>query len=134
MSNQYQGGRTGDSYAEQNLNVFFAPATAISAWEPLLILVLKRNAEAQERLGRIATEWQGFVSHRLQEDMSRTQRLSDCRGPELVIAASTDFWHKAAEDDAQQITTMTKLMMGLAARSPADESHTNSYHSERAAD
>jgi len=104
-------------------------------------LVLKRNAEAQERLGRIATEWQGFVSHRPQEvDMSLTQRLGDCRGPALVIAASTDFWHKAAEDDAKQITTMTKLMMGLtrnmalAARSPADESHTNSYLSERAAD
>ena len=57
MSNRYQGGRTGNSYAEQNLHAFFAPATAIRTWEPLLALALKRNAEAQERLGTIATEW-----------------------------------------------------------------------------
>ena len=31
--------------------------------------MLKGNADAQEGLGTIATEWQGFVSHRLQEDI-----------------------------------------------------------------
>jgi len=140
MSNRYQGGKTGTSYAEQNLNAFFAPAAAIGTWEPLLALVLKGNAEAQQRLGSIATEWQGFVRHRLQEDITLTQRLTDCRGSEQIIAAYTDFWHKAAEDYGKEITTMTKLVTGLtremvlAAQSPADEGHTSSHLSDRAAD
>lgn len=66
MSNRQQDGRAGNSYAVQNLNVFFPPAKALSAWNPLLTIMLKGNAEAQEGFGRIATEWLGFVGHRLQ--------------------------------------------------------------------
>jgi len=93
MSNR--GAEAGNSDAERNLLVFFAPAKALSTWNPLLGVTLKGNADAQEGLGTIASEWQGFVSHRLQEDMMLTQRLAHCRTPEQILSAYADFWHKA---------------------------------------
>lgn len=113
MSNRYHGGEAVKSYAGQNQDVFFAPATVLSMWNPFLALMLKGNANAQAGFGTIATEWRGFVSHRVQEDFTLTQRLSHCRTPEQILAAYTDFWHKAAEDYGKELTTMTKLVTGV---------------------
>jgi Phasin protein len=87
----------------------------------------------------IATEWQGFVSRRLQEDLTLTQRLSQCRTPEQILAAYTDFWHKAVEEYGKELTTMTKLATGvtrnmvLRAPSIAAEKPAESYASQKAA-
>jgi hypothetical protein len=137
MSNR--GAEAGNSDAERNLLVFFAPAKALSTWNPLLGVMLKGNADAQEGLGTIATEWQGFVSHRLQEDIMLTQRLAHCRTPEQILSAYADFWHKAAEDYGNQLATMTKLVTGVArnmvaaTRRVVKESGANNYTSEMAA-
>jgi hypothetical protein len=139
MSNRYQGGQTDKSYGEQSQRVFFAPATALVVWNPFLALMLKGNANAHDGFGTIATEWRGFVGHRLQEDFTLTQRLSHCRTPEQILAVYTDFWHKAAEDYGKELTTMTKLVtrvtrnMVLATPSLTEEKRANSYASEKAA-
>jgi hypothetical protein len=112
MSNR--NAEAGNSDAERNLLVFFAPAKALSTWNPLLGVMLKGNADAQEGLGTIASEWQGFVSHRLQEGMMLTQRLAHCRTPEQILSAYADFWHKAGEDHGNQLATMTRLVTGVA--------------------
>jgi hypothetical protein len=137
MSNR--GAQTANSDAERNLLVFFAPAKAFSKWNPLLGFMLKGNADVQEGLGTIATEWQGFVSHRLQEDITLTQRLAHCRSPEQILSAYADFWHKAADDYGNQLATMTKLLTGVASsmvaatRRVTEESGANNYTSEMAA-
>jgi hypothetical protein len=139
MSNRYQGGQTDKSYGEQNQNVFFSPATALVMWNLFLALMLKRNANAHDGFGTIATEWHGFVSHRLQEDFTLTQRLSYCRTPEQILAAYADFLHKAAEDYGEELTTMTKLVtrvtrtMVLATPSLTEEKRASSHASEKAA-
>jgi Phasin protein len=139
MSNRYQVGEAGKSYAEQNQHVFFGPAAALSMWTPFLAHMLKGNANAQEGFGTIATEWRGFVSHRLQEDLTLTQRLSHCRTAEQILAAYTEFWRKAVEDYGKEVTSMTKLVTGvtrnmaLAAPSLAEENRAKSYASEKAA-
>ena len=137
MSNR--GAEAGSSDAEQNHLVFFTPAKALSTWNPLLGVMLKGNADAQEGLGTIATEWQGFLSHRLQEDIMLTQRLAYCRTPEQILSAYGDFWQKAAEDYGKQFATMTKLVTGVAknvvtaTRRVTEEGRANSYPSEIAA-
>ena len=136
---QNRGAQAGNSDAERNLLVFLAPAKALSTWNPLLGVMLKGNADVQEGLGTLATEWQGFVSHRLQEDIMLTQRLAHCRSPEQILSAYADFWQKAADDYGNQLATMTKLVTGVArnmvaaTRRVAEESGANSYTSQMAA-
>jgi Phasin protein len=135
MSHRYQAGVTDKSYAEQSQHVFFAPPAALSTWKQVSALI----ANAQEGFATIATEWQGFVSRRLQEDLTLTQRLSQCRTPEQILAAYTDFWHKAVEEYGKELTTMTKLATGvtrnmvLRAPSIAAEKPAESYASQKAA-
>ena len=112
MSSRYQRQQEGNRIAEQTQNMFLAPALALSAWNPFLAAALKGNAQAHEGFGTIASEWQGFVARRLQEDMALMQRLTRCFSPDQILAAYSDFWHKAAEDYGKEITTMTKLMTG----------------------
>ena len=112
-SGRFAGWRVGNASAEQSCNLLLAPALAWSAWNPLLAAALKGNAQAQEGFGTIASEWQGFVGHRLQEDIALMQRLTRCEISDQVLVAYTDFWHKAAEDYGKEITTMTKLMTGV---------------------
>ena len=69
------------------------PALAMSARNPFWAAALKANAQAQEGFGTLASEWQGFVSHRLQEDIALMQRLAQST-PDQALAAYTDFWHK----------------------------------------
>jgi hypothetical protein len=84
MPNRYQ---TGNGNAELSANMFLAPALAASMWNPFLAAVLEGNAQAQEGLGTLASEWQRFVGDRLQEDIALMQRLTRCRTPDQVWSA-----------------------------------------------
>ena len=106
MSIRYQRQQVGNGIAEQTQNMFLAPALGLSAWNPFLAAAQKGNAQAHEGFGTIASEWQGFVAHRLQGDMTLMQRLTRCCSPDQILAAYTDFWHKAAEDYGKEITTI----------------------------
>ena len=136
-SGRFLGEQLGN--ASESCNLLLAPALAWSAWNPLLAAVLKGNAQAQEGFRTIASEWQGFVGHRLQADIALMQRLARCATSAQLLAAYTDFWHKAAEDYGEEITTMTKLMTGVtskmvvAAQSATEEVGTTQFPWQRAA-
>src|SRR5262245_58460687 len=138
-SGRFLGGQLGNVSGEQSCNVFLAPALAWNAWNPFLAAALRGNAQAQEGFGTIASEWQGFVGHRLQEDIALMQRLTRCGTSDQMLAAYTDFWHQAGEDYGKEITTMTKLMTGVtsnmvvAAQSATGEVRTRAFPWQRAA-
>jgi hypothetical protein len=102
MSRRYQRTQEGNGI-EQIQNMLLAPALAFGAWNPFLAAALKGNAQTHEGFGTIASEWQRFVAHRLQEDMALMQRLMRCCSPDQILAAYTDFWHRAAEDYGKEI-------------------------------
>jgi hypothetical protein len=128
------GNASGESY-----NLFLAPALAWSAWNPFLAAALKGNALAKDGFATIASEWQGFVALRLQEDIALMQRLTRCGTSDQLLGAYTDFWHKAGEDYGKEITTMTKLMTGVtskmvvAAQSATEQVSTAQFPWQRAA-
>ena len=106
MSSRYQAGTS-----EKGKDIFSAPVHALAMWNPFFV-ALKGNGSPQQGLGAIASEWQGFVGHRLQEDIALMQRLTQSRTPDQVVAAYSEFWQKAAEDYSKEFNTMTKLMTG----------------------
>jgi hypothetical protein len=96
-------------------SMLLAPALAFNTWNPFLVGALRGNAEIREGFGTIAREWEAFMGCRLKEDFALMQRLTRSSGaPDQILAAYTDFWQKAAEDYGREITTMSKLMAGLA--------------------
>jgi Phasin protein len=134
MSNRFGSVRTDNSP-----NMFLVPALALSMWNPFLAGALRGNAQANEGIGTIASEWQDFVARRLKEDLLLMQRLTRSGTPDQVLAAYTDFWRKAAEDYGHEITTMSKLMTGVttkmvtATQSAVDEASTRAFPSREAA-
>jgi hypothetical protein len=113
MANRYQRGNDAN---EPSPNMLLTPALAASMWNPFLAAALKGNAQAQEGFGTIASEWQDFVGHRVQEDIALMQRLTHSCTPDQILAAYSDYWHKAAEDYGKELSTMTKLMSGVTSR------------------
>jgi len=115
------------------------PALTFGAWNPFLAAALKGNAQAHEGFGTLASEWQGFVAARLQEDVALMQRLTRCCSPHQILDAYTDFWHKAAEDYGKEVTSLTKLMTGVtskmvaASQAAAGEARADQGHWQRAA-
>jgi hypothetical protein len=99
MANRYQRGNDAN---EPSPNMSLAPALAASMWNPFLGCgSLKGNAHAQEGFGTIASEWQDFVGHRVQEDIALMQRLTHSCTPDQILA---------------ELSTMTKLMSGVTSR------------------
>src|SRR5262245_1562669 len=137
MPNRHQAG---SGNAEPCANMFLAPALAASIWNPFLAAALKGNAQAQQGFGTIASEWQDFVGHRLQEDITLLQRLANCSTPDQVWSAYSDFWQKVAEDYGKELSTMTKLMQGVtskmmvAAQSAPEDASKQSLRWQRAAE
>ena len=117
----------------QQLNAFFAPAL------PLVAAALRGNAQAQECLGNLVSEWQNFVGCRLAEALRLAKRLTQGRTPDQIVSAYAEFWRRAGEDYGKEFTTMTKLMaevmnkMTLAVQSAADEASTTQFLSRKTA-
>lgn len=122
--------------AGQSANILEAPGIALTIWNPFLAVALSGNAQALGELGTITDEWQDFVSRRLKEDVALLQRLTRSTTPDQILVSYSDFWRKAGEDYANEITTMTKLMtditnkMAVAAQSATEEASTKMFHRE----
>jgi hypothetical protein len=112
MAYRFQG--SGDP--GQSADILMTPVIALTMWNPFLSGAVHGNTRALGELGTIADEWQHFVSGRLKEDVALLQRLTRSTTPDQVIAAYTDFWHKAAEDYGNEITTLTKLMTDMTSK------------------
>src|SRR5262249_2615191 len=80
---------------------------------------VQANAAAQQVFGAIAGEWQAFVNHRFQEDLSLIQRLSHSATADQVVTAYSEFWQKAAEDYRKEFATVTKLLTKAAREASA---------------
>jgi histone H3/H4 len=93
-----------------------APLIAFNVWNPFLAGAVHGNSQALGDLSTIADEWQNFLSRRLKEDVALLQRLTRSTSPDQVLAAYADFWHKAAEDYGNEVTTVTKLMADMTGR------------------
>jgi hypothetical protein len=137
MSNRIARATAGKD--DQSQNMLLAPALAFSMWNPFLAGALRGNTQMHDGFGTIASEWQDFVGRRLKEDFALMQRLTQSCAPDQILAAYSDFWQKAAEDYGKEITTMSKLMTGVAtkmvsaAQSATDEVSTSMFPSREAA-
>jgi len=95
------------------------PASALGMWSPWLVGATKWSAQVHEAFGTLASEWQNFVSRRVKEDFAFMQRIAQCRTPDQVWAAQTNFWQKAIEDYGNEYLLMGKLAGGLASKAAA---------------
>ncbi len=122
----------------QSADILMAPVMALAMWNPFLSGAVHGNTPALGELGTMADEWQQFVSGRLKEDVALLQRLTRSTTPEQVIAAYADFWHKAAEDYGNEVTTLTKLMtdmtskMAVAAQTATGDASTRPFQRKAA--
>jgi len=117
MSEGYQRDRAGNGHAGEVRNA--CPAVMLSMWGPFLSGAVQANAAAQQVFGAIAGEWQAFVNHRFQEDLSLIQRLSHSATADQVVTAHSEFWQKAAEDYRKEFATVTKLLTKAAREASA---------------
>ena len=77
---------------------------------------LRWNAQAFAAYSTIGSELQGFVARRINEDFALVRAVSQCRTPQELVTAYTDFWRKAAEDYGKEVTTLAKLMTNATSR------------------
>ena len=101
------------SGASQSMNLWFAPPGAMTVGNPFLEAGLRYSAQASDALGTLTHAWLSFVSHRLEQNYALSQHLSQCRDANEMSAVHKEFWRQAAEDYAQGMGKMTKLMNGV---------------------
>jgi hypothetical protein len=113
-----EGGQPGlDWTTEQHM--FGVPLSALSMWSPLFVGAFRWTALVHHGFGTIASEWQYFVSHRLQEDFALIQRIALSRTPDQVWVAYAEFWQRAVEDYGQEYMTIGRLVAGVTSKSVA---------------
>ena len=111
MSEGYQTDRAGCGHTGQARNIF--PAATLNMWGPFFAGALQANAQAQEVFGSITSAWQAFLSHRLQEDLALIQRLTQSATADQIVAAYSEFWHKAAQDYGKEFAATTQLLTNM---------------------
>jgi hypothetical protein len=120
-------------------SMFLGPALAFGMLNPFLLGALRGSAQANEDFAAVAEEWRDFVGRRLKEDVALVQDLTNIRTADQVMTAYAEFWRKAVEDYGKEMTTMSKLMNGVAskmittAQSATDEASADMSRSRRAA-
>ena len=101
--------------------------------------VLQWNAQTLAAYTTIASEVQGFIARRVNEDFGVVRVLSQCRTPDDLMAAYTEYWRKVAEDYGKEVTTVGKLMANatskiVAAAQPGTHSEARSVRWREAAE
>ena len=72
--------------------------------------VLQWNAQTFAAYTTIASEVQGFIARRVNEDFGVVRTFSQCRTPDDLMAAYTEYWRNVAEDYGKEVTRVGKLM------------------------
>ena len=102
MSQDYRPPQEGGLFAECFQAMFsqapFAQAASagLTSFEPLLKSMARCNLEMMGLASRRAQVWMGVPS-----------RAAQCRGPEDVLKAQTEFWRTAFEDYAEATQRIT---------------------------
>ena len=71
--------------------------------------VLQWNAQAFAAYSTIGSEVQSFIARRINEDFALARTVSQCRTAQDHMLACADYWRKAAEDYAKEVTRLGKL-------------------------
>jgi len=100
--------RTGRS-AAQGVDAFMFPGFTFNVWAPALSFSGEWNAKLGESFANLGSEWQEFVSRRMQDDLSLLQQMGSSQSPEQAWTTYVKFWQKAAEDYAREFATMSRL-------------------------
>ena len=122
-----------------DLNMFGIPHLGLNLWNPIIAGAARWNAQAHEGFGMLASEWQDFVSRRIQEDLAFTQRVAHCRTADQAWSEALDFWQKAVEDYGKEYMVIGRLVAGLttktcaAVQSAAEDASTEAFSRSRAA-
>jgi Phasin protein len=70
---------------------------------------LRWNAQAFTAYSTVGSELQRFIARRINEDFALVRKVSQCRTPHDHVVACADYWRKAAEDYAEEVTRLGKL-------------------------
>ena len=107
----------------QGTDAFAIPGFALNMWNPALACSTEWNAKLHEGFVALSTEWQDFVSRRMQDDLSLLQQVGSSQSPEQAWTAYVAFWRKAAEDYAREFAMLSKLTGDLVSSSVAAVQH-----------
>jgi hypothetical protein len=64
----------------------------------------------------VVGEYQDFILRRMRLNVDLMQRLRHCKSPDQILAEFRDYWIVAAEDFGKEVTTLTKMVVGIAPR------------------
>lgn len=103
----------GTQSAAQAMPAFMFPGFVFDMWGPALACNAALTTKLQEGFATLGSEWQDFVSRRMQEDLGLLQLVGSSQAPEQAWGAYITFWQKAVEDYAQESVIMTKLAAQL---------------------
>lgn len=98
---------------ETDLNQFNAAALAIA--QPSISAIVELNSKFYENAARLGTELSDFVTKRLQEDLTTSQRLITCRSPQEFQQIYADWWSKAFgqyQNELGRVAKLSETMIG----------------------
>lgn len=90
-------------------------AAALAFTQPSINAIVELNSKFYENAARFGTELSDFITKRLQEDLSTSQRLITCRSPQEFQQIYTDWWSKAFgqyQNELGRVAKLSETMMG----------------------
>lgn len=103
----------GHKSAERAVNP--SPLGAKEFWSPAVASGAEWNKKFHENLVALSSEWQGFVSRRLEEDMHLARGLVTAKAADEAWKVYANFWQRAVEDYWQEYAVLaarTGALMG----------------------
>lgn len=79
----------------------------VEAWTEL-------NGKLIEQAAKVNNEWLGFMSRRLTEDLSFSQRFMDCKTLQDVMAVYADFYQRAQKQYQDEFRYFAELNQKMA--------------------
>jgi hypothetical protein len=95
--------------------------TAMAAFEswinlnrPVMEAMSELNGRWIEQVSKANSEWLGFVNRRLSEDIAASQRIMECKTPQDVFSAYSDFFQRAQQQYQAEFQYFARLNQKLA--------------------
>jgi hypothetical protein len=95
------------------------PALAtFEAWlsinRPMVAAMTELNGRFIEQVSKANNEWLGFVNRRIKEDIAASQRIMECKTPQDLFAAYSDFFQRAQAQYQAEFQYFARLNQKLA--------------------
>lgn len=87
----------------------FQPGQAFAAWLPLVEGVADFNGKVLTSWIELNREWMGFIMGRVQQDVGLVHHLCECKTPQEIYAAYTEFYRKTYSDYQGEAHSLAKL-------------------------